>query len=613
VAEDLLGGLLGGEEEHRAAPARPGTEAFAAAVATNIANHSPDVAARTAAFLDEQTELVKAQRKSVEAEHRFFEEEWGPRLLGIRLRIAFQVFIALVATVIGIGVAVMLHDAFTSRSVVLEPFDAPPGLAARGLTGKVVASGVLDELNKLQSATRTSAAKRDLSNAWAGEVKLAVPETGISFSEMSRLLKARFGHDLHIDGDLVETEAGGLALTVRGDGVPPRTFSGASGELARLTIAAAEYVYSQSEPAPWAYYLQNTQRNAEAITFCRAAFASASKADRPYLLNVWANAMQASGGDVNESLGLYRAALILKPDYWVAYNNIINSLWILGDEEGAWRAGEELRKAAGGRPGLAPELQYQNWDTLTWNLLPWLAALAADVDSTTGAGSATTSSGISMGDVEARLHDSAAAELALATARGDADDPAFIAVPHFVRGLLAMEANDVVQAAAEMELFATAYADPNVSTGYPGYACWVAPAEEMAGHSDKADAVLKATGNFVDCYRFRGDILEHRGDWAAAQKAYAGAVALAPDLPAGYYSWGVALARHGDLDGAVIKLKDANRKGPHWADPLKAWGDLLAKQGHTKEALAKYDAALKYAPNWKQLRDARETAAKQKR
>jgi hypothetical protein len=55
-----------------------------------------------------------------------------------------------------------------------------------------------------------------------------------------------------------------------------------------------------------------------------------------------------------------------------------------------------------------------------------------------------------------------------------------------------------------------------------------------------------------------------------------------------------------------------NQRGPHWADPLKAWGDVLAKQGHAKEALAKYDAALKYAPNWKQLKEAREAAAKQK-
>lgn len=613
MAEGLLGGILGNEEERpelEAPEALAGAEAFAAAVAAIASRQDPQVARDTSAFLTKQSRLLDIQAKHLEDEHALRLAHLRDQRLGLRLRIGFQVFIALVATVIGVGVAVMLHDAFASRSVVVEPFDAPPGLATRGLTGKVVAGRVLDELNKLQSATRTSATKRDLSNAWAGEVKLAVAETGISLSEMSRLLKARFGHDLHIDGDLVQTEAGGLALTVRGDGVPPRTFSGASGELTRLTTAAAEYVYSQSEPAPWAYYLQNTQRNDEAIAFCRATFARAGKADRPYLLNVWANALQASGGDIQESLGLYRAALKLKPDYWVAYNNIMNSLWILGDEEGAWRAGEDLRNAAGGRPGRAPELQYQNWDTLTWNLLPWMDALVSDVDSSTGAGSSTTSSGISIGDVEARLHDPAAAELALATARGDVNDPAFNAVPHFVRGFLAIDASDAVRAVSEMELFATAYADPNVSTGYPGYACWVAPAEEMAGHTDKADAVLKATGTFVDCYRIRGDILDHRGDWSGAQKAYADAVALAPDLPGGYYSWGVALGKHGDLDGAVTKLKDANQKGPHWADPLKAWGDVLAKQGHVKEALVKYDEALKYAPNWAALKEAREAAAK---
>jgi tetratricopeptide (TPR) repeat protein len=140
---------------------------------------------------------------------------------------------------------------------------------------------------------------------------------------------------------------------------------------------------------------------------------------------------------------------------------------------------------------------------------------------------------------------------------------------------------------------------------------WIVPAEEAAGYPARADALLKATGTIVDCYRFRADILDGRGDWAGAQKAYAETVALAPDLPAAYYSWGVALATHGDLAGAAAKLRDANQRGPHWADPLKAWGDVLAKQGNVKEALAKYDAALKYAPNWKQLKEARDALPKQ--
>ncbi len=73
--------------------------------------------------------------------------------------------------------------------------------------------------------------------------------------------------------------------------------------------------------------------------------------------------------------------------------------------------------------------------------------------------------------------------------------------------------------------------------------------------------------NGVQCDRFRGDVLNLRGDWSGAQAWYAKAVKLAPDVPSGYYSWGVALA--------------------------------------------KYDEALQYAPKWQQLEQARAAAARQ--
>ena len=76
--------------------------------------------------------------------------------VGQAIRIAFQVVTALIAIVIGIGIAVLLHDAFTSRNVVIEPFDSPPSLAAHGVTGKVVANGMLDELTRLRSGTHVT-------------------------------------------------------------------------------------------------------------------------------------------------------------------------------------------------------------------------------------------------------------------------------------------------------------------------------------------------------------------------------------------------------------------------------------------------------------------------
>ncbi len=547
----MLGGILGEEEEKpevEATETLAGADAFAAAVAAKLAGNDPGVARKTEAFLSEQTELLKVQKDHLKDEHsarlqylRGQAREVDIRRFGLRLRVGFQLMLALIATVIGIGLVVIIRDAVTSRQVVVEPFRIPSTLAARGIDGAIVASGLLDELGRLQDATRSNSAARGLTGAWTGNIKLDVPETGISIGEISRLLRERFGHDVRIDGDLVETSAGGLALTVRGNGVPPKTFDGTAAELGKLTIAAAEYVYSKSQPARWASYLNTHGRYAESIAFCRSAIGSAEPAERAMLLTRWAVAVETSGGSVREALGLERAAIKLQPDIWVAHNNIQGDLMILADEQGAWQAGVDMARIAGGRPGPAPEPMYQNWDYLTWNLQPWLASQLADAEANAGAGSGVISAGPTLADIYARLHDPEAAELAIKTAKEDPDDLPGNAIIHHVRGRLAIEAGDVATAVAEMEAFGKAYADPAVSTSNPGYQCWIALAEEAAGHPDKADELLKSAGTFVDCYRFRADILDGRGDWPEAQKAYAEAVALAPDLPAGYYSWGVAL------------------------------------------------------------------------
>jgi len=60
--------------------------------------------------------------------------------------------------------------------VVIDAFETPAALAARGVTGTAVTSGILDELMRLQQATRTATAsltreKRSLANAWSNDVK----------------------------------------------------------------------------------------------------------------------------------------------------------------------------------------------------------------------------------------------------------------------------------------------------------------------------------------------------------------------------------------------------------------------------------------------------------
>jgi hypothetical protein len=180
MAEGLLGGVLGGEEEKpevQAPEALAGAEAFAAAVVARLSGNDPGVARKTEEFLTEQTQLLRAQKEHLNDEHalrlahlRNQLQEEGLRRFGLRLRVGFQLFLVLVATVIGIGAAIMVRDAFNSRSVIVDSFEISPNLATQALNGHIVAAGMYDRLTQLQTATRTDVQKREISNAWSNGV-----------------------------------------------------------------------------------------------------------------------------------------------------------------------------------------------------------------------------------------------------------------------------------------------------------------------------------------------------------------------------------------------------------------------------------------------------------
>ncbi len=627
MADDLLDGVLGGEEE-RAEAAAPevtaGAEAFAAAIAAIASRQDPGVARKTEVFLEKQAQLLDTQRQHLEDEHALRLEHLthqrhllrGQRL-GQGIRIGFQITIALLVIVIGAGIGLMLHDAFTSHNVIIDAFDAPAVLAPRGVTGKVVAADVLDELTRLQNATAggpASAFRRSLSNAWSNQVTVEVPETGISLEELSQLLRARFGHDVHIGGALVQTDSAGLALTVRGDGLAAKTFVGGADSLRQLAAQAAQYLYAQSEPALWGAYLEQTGRCPEALAFVRSVYDTADPQYRPTLLYDEAVCVLDTGGPLSEIMALFEQARALDPDFAIdSYLSEQSILSAFGDDERAWRIGQKLAPLVARRPPTERAFYQSVSYDLTRDYFVLRGLFVALLQYRGPSGFSKSSVHFDLAHVDVALHDPDAAEVELQNAPQSTPQEGRAAT--VIRALIADERGDPVTAAQQLEAAAAGIADPlgrngPRSEGFGETGCVIAPIEEAAGHPEKADAILNNAdaAQLIDCQRFRGDILDHRGDWPGAQQAYAQAVALAPDLPAGYYSWGVALARHGDLAGAIAKLQAANQRGPRWADPLKAWGDVLVKQGHPQDALAKYDEALKYAPNWTALKQARETA-----
>jgi hypothetical protein len=141
MAEGLLEGILGGDGEKpeiEAPEALAGAEAFATAVAAKLSGSDPEVARDTSAFLKEQTQLLRVQKEHLKDEHalriahlRNQLSDESLRAFGLRLRVGFQIFLLLVATVIGVGAAVMIRDAVASRSIVVDTFDVSPSLAAQ--------------------------------------------------------------------------------------------------------------------------------------------------------------------------------------------------------------------------------------------------------------------------------------------------------------------------------------------------------------------------------------------------------------------------------------------------------------------------------------------------
>jgi tetratricopeptide (TPR) repeat protein len=345
--------------------------------------------------------------------------EENVRRFGLRLRVGFQLFLVLVSTAVGLGLTVMVYDAFHSRSVVIDPFEISPVLATQSLTGRIAAAGLLDRLTQLQAATRIAAQKREMSNAWTNEISVEIPETGLSISQLEPILRTRFGHDQHISGDLVKSGGAGFALTLRGAGILPKTFSDENGNLDALLTQAAEYVYGESQPGLLVHYLANdVGRYGDAIAFAKSHLATASIEDQPYLLNYWANALSVMGDtkDISDALRLYQEAVRIKPDYWNGYANIVFVLQLLGEEEKAFPVNEQMIKLAGGRPGKAAELDYEPFDLEVYNLQTARKDILVDIAATGGiTGAGANAEILSVAQFDVQLHEVDTASLRLMT------------------------------------------------------------------------------------------------------------------------------------------------------------------------------------------------------
>jgi hypothetical protein len=209
---------------------------------------------KQSALADEQIALTRLQADDLRREDRL--RHWSLRIRHVSdlMKVAFEFSVAAILLVLAGLVAAAVWSAAHDRSVVIEAFSVPPDLAAKGLTGEVVASKMLARLSAMQAQTGSSRAASSYASNWDGNIKLQIPDTGISIAEADRFLHAWLGHQTAIVGEVYGTSTG-IAVTARAGGSSTPIVTGHEDDVDQLVDRVAASVYRTTQPYRYAIYL----------------------------------------------------------------------------------------------------------------------------------------------------------------------------------------------------------------------------------------------------------------------------------------------------------------------------------------------------------------------
>jgi tetratricopeptide (TPR) repeat protein len=608
--ESLLGNDKGSSEGEIGVAA---ADAVAMVASMDAAKSNAEVAEGVRGYLEKQSRLVDLQLMHFDEERRLAIAAAKRKRLGDRLRIATQLMLALVIVAAMAALIAAFYDALTDRGVKIEAFAVPPHLADQGMTGQVVAKKILDRITELQRGSGTVRATNSFANNWGHDIKVEVPETGISIGEISHWIHDSVGRSTRVDGEVYYTNTG-VAVSVRVGDYPTIEALGAEADLSKLIQDAATRVYAQTQPYRYGFWLASQGQMDESNAVYRQLYAEGNPADRIWALNGLANNEEST----EKYIVAERRVLALNPHFVLGELNVAQADSGLGHPELAL---SEVRAAMAADRGIADETLSPSGRALVLNAgqeiqevlaCDYQAANLMAIEDVKNATSGHTRDLARMQQavVLIALHDPLSATELLD----------LVQVPKYRRGEIrfsdlrirvAAEGGDWAGALSELERSNAQYPRETLLGRRSRDPVFFAELYAHAGRYTEADEVLASNpSDNYEGWRARGRVATLRQDYSNAEQAFTQAVRLAPSFAPAYKDWGDLLRAKGDLTGAIAKYSDANRRGPHWADPSKSWGDVLLMQGKLHEALVKYDAALKYAPNWAALKAAREAAAK---
>jgi tetratricopeptide (TPR) repeat protein len=563
---------------------------------------------RAGLYLDEQTKLTRLQIEQIEEENATRRHILKLERASVAMKVAFELAVALIVTVVAIGLGAAIWSAANDNGLVVESFSVPPDLTNRGLTGDVIAAKLLDKLSSLQAQTVSNRAASSYANNWGSDIKLQIPDTGVSIGEFVRSLHSWLGHQTRITGEVYRTPAG-LAVTARSGGNASSSFTGSDADLDKLMQQAAESVYKATQPYRYAVFLSNTGRKKEAEAAFQNLIANGSQQDRAWAC-IGLEDIYAGRGDYVRARPLLIKALAIKPGFVMAYANLNTIQSNLQHDEEALATMRSL--VAITRHGRDPDLGELPW---TLGTLTAEAEVAADLGDYRGELDYDR-------EIEAQpdfnhmvenarrdgvfafafLHDARAMREAAGDlprpASPNLDSEALLPFTELILG----HPQGILSRRKTLESLLSPLGPLAADIDAREIRPLIAYALALSGDLKQAHALIDATPlDCTQCLRLHGAIDGVEKNWAGAGYWFERATRSAPTPPFAWTDWGRVLLRSGAHDAAIAKLEIAHEKGPHFADPLVYWGEALLAKHQPADAIAKFEDANREAPNWGRL------------
>jgi tetratricopeptide (TPR) repeat protein len=589
---------------------KPSAKADAAAM--HAALGAPGVSEDAQAYLRKQSLLADLQIENLRKQDEYELSHLRWRRFNDQMKGAMQIMVVALGLLVVVGIGAAVWNASLADGLVVDAFTVPPDFEKSGITGDVVAGDITSKVTSIRKTAMdiSYSISRDVSADRYNDIKVEIPETGVSISEVWRTLRRWLGHERHLTGNVRQLGGGRIALTTSLDGGAAMTETGAASDLPAIEQRAAEDVFGTFDPVNHINYLDFEGRPREALTAAER-FVPESKvqlhADSYSLLSLMT---VSATGDVPLALARARIGMNIDPKLAVLHVMMARYEYFLGHEEA--RLAQDRLILSLRNEDQIPAHQHGGFDEMRKQATAQIALLTGDFANATSwvCSHTCTDTGLQVtrSGLLARLHDVGAARSLLVEGQ---------AAPHVRAGdiqearyQIAVAAEDwktaLDEAAAMHSFYLPGGSDLSPRLVALAYATEIAPllaiAQARTGQFTQAHATIDRTPrDCVPCETARGDIDALERNWSGAAFWFAHSIHDAPSLPFAEHDWGAMLLRKGDLDGAIAKFMSAHSKGPHFADPLEIWGEVLIAKNRSDLALSKFEEASKYAPNWGRL------------